>query len=87
MTPCQLAAECYAKLTARSTSPTERTPSEVQSPIVRHFYARKFSADASSRIGKVFKTPFPELAEIAAQNDIKLDFALNSSDEAEEDEI
>jgi hypothetical protein len=32
--------------------------------------------------------PFPELAEIAAKNNIKLDFALNAPDHAEkEDEI
>ena len=36
---------------------------------------------------RVFRTPFPELAEIAAQNDIKLDFALNAPDESEEDEV
>jgi len=44
-------------------------------------------ADVMMERARVFKTPMPELAEIAAQNDIKLDFALNSSDEAEEDEI
>jgi hypothetical protein len=36
---------------------------------------------------KVFKTPFPELAEVAEQNDIKLDFALNRPDKEEEDEV
>jgi hypothetical protein len=34
----------------------------------------------------VFKTPMPELNEIAEQHDIKLDFSLNStSDESEEE--
>jgi hypothetical protein len=37
---------------------------------------------------RVFKTPMPELAEIAEQHDIKLDFPLNgTSDEADEEEI
>ena len=37
---------------------------------------------------RVFKTPFPELAEVADKNGIKLDFELNgASNEAEEDEI
>ena len=46
-------------------------------------------ADVMMERAKVFKTPMPELAEIAEQNDIKLDFALNvASDESgEEDEI
>ena len=36
---------------------------------------------------RVFKTPFPELAEIAEENGIKLDFQLDgTSDEVEEDE-
>jgi hypothetical protein len=36
---------------------------------------------------RMFRTPFPELAEIAEQNDIKLDFNLNgASDEGEGDE-
>jgi hypothetical protein len=43
-------------------------------------------ADVMMERAKVFKTPFPELADIAEQHDIKLDFALNSSDEAEEDD-
>jgi hypothetical protein len=45
-----------------------------------------FAAVAIER-ARVFKTPFPELAEIAEQNDIKLDFNLNRApDEAEEGE-
>jgi hypothetical protein len=37
---------------------------------------------------KVFKTPMPELAEIAAQHNIQLDFELDgATDETEEDEI
>jgi hypothetical protein len=44
-------------------------------------------ADVMMERAKVFKTPFPELAEIAKESNIQLDFALNSSDEAEEDEI
>ena len=46
-------------------------------------------ADVMMERAKVFKTPMPELAEIAEQHDIKLDFALNvASDESgEEDEI
>jgi hypothetical protein len=43
-------------------------------------------ADVMMERAKVFKTPFPELAEIAKESNIQLDFALNSSDEAEEDE-
>ena len=44
-------------------------------------------ADVMMERAKVFKTPMPELAEIADKNDIKLDFALNgASDGAEEDE-
>jgi len=45
-------------------------------------------ADVMMERARVFKTPFPELAEIAEQHDIKLDFELNgASDEAaEEDE-
>jgi hypothetical protein len=44
-------------------------------------------ADVMMERAKVFKTPFPELADIAKESNIQLDFALNSSDEAEEDEI
>jgi hypothetical protein len=44
-------------------------------------------ADVMMERAKVFKTPFPELAEIAKESNIQLDFALNSSDDAEEDEI
>jgi hypothetical protein len=44
-----------------------------------------FAAVAIER-ARVFKTPMPELAEIAEQHDIKLDFSLNStSDESEEE--
>jgi hypothetical protein len=35
---------------------------------------------------RVFKTPMPELAEIAEERGINLGFALNAPDEAEEDE-
>ena len=51
MTPCQPAAECYARLTAQSTSPPKRTPNEIQSSNMKVLYARKFSARASIRIG------------------------------------
>ena len=45
-------------------------------------------ADVMMERARVFKTPFPELAEIADKNNIKLDFALNAPDYAEqEDEI
>jgi hypothetical protein len=45
-------------------------------------------ADVMMERARVFNTPFPELAEIADKNNIKLDFALNgASDEDEEDEI
>jgi hypothetical protein len=44
-------------------------------------------ADVMMERAKVFKTPFPELAEIAEQHHIKLGFDLNGAcDEAEEDE-
>jgi hypothetical protein len=44
-----------------------------------------FAAVAIER-ARVFKTPMPELNEIAEQHDIKLDFSLNStSDESEEE--
>jgi hypothetical protein len=44
-------------------------------------------ADVMMERAKVFKTPFPELADIAEQHDIKLDFNLNgASDEGEEDD-
>ena len=35
---------------------------------------------------KVFRTPFPELAEVAKEHDIKLGFELNGSDEADEED-
>jgi hypothetical protein len=35
---------------------------------------------------RVFKTPFPELAEVAKEHDIKLGFELNGSDEADEED-
>ena len=41
-------------------------------------------ADVMMERAKVFKTPFPELADIAKENDIKLDFQLNAPDEDEE---
>jgi len=41
-------------------------------------------ADVMLERAKVFKTPFPELADIAKENDIKLDFQLNAPDEDEE---
>jgi hypothetical protein len=45
-------------------------------------------ADVMMERAKVFKTPFPELAEIADQHHIKLEFDLNAPDYAEqEDEI
>jgi len=45
-------------------------------------------ADVMMERARVFKTPFPELAEIAEQQNIKLDFDLNSAnDETEEDGI
>jgi len=44
-------------------------------------------ADVMMERSRVFKTPFPELAEIAEQNDIKLDFDLNgASDEPGEED-
>lgn len=44
-------------------------------------------ADVMMERARVFKTPFPELNEIAAQHDIKLDFALNgASDESGEED-
>ena len=44
-------------------------------------------ADVMMERAKVFKTPFPELAEIAEKSDIKLDFDLNPpQDETEDDE-
>jgi len=44
-------------------------------------------ADVMMERSRVFKTPFPELAEIAEQNDIKLDFDLNSAtDESDEED-
>jgi len=43
-------------------------------------------ADVMMERARLFKTPMPELAEIAEENGIKLDFELNSaSDEAEEE--
>jgi len=42
-------------------------------------------ADVMMERAKAFKTPFPELADIAKENDIKLDFQLNAPDEDEED--
>ena len=46
-------------------------------------------ADVMMERAKVFRTPFPELAEIAVQQNIKLDFDLNSAtaESDEEDEI
>ena len=45
------------------------------------------ASDVMMERAKVFHTPFPELAEIAERNNIKLDFDLNgASDESEEDE-
>jgi hypothetical protein len=44
-----------------------------------------FAAVAIER-ARVFKTPMPELAAIAEERGIKLDFALNAPDEDEEDE-
>ena len=44
-----------------------------------------FAAVAIER-ARVFKTPMPELNEIANEHGIKLDFALNAPDESEEDE-
>ena len=44
-------------------------------------------ADVMMERAKVFRTPMPELAEIAGANGIKLDFPLNAPDEAEEEEI
>ena len=35
---------------------------------------------------RVFKTPFPELAEVAKEHDIKLGFELNGSGEADEED-
>jgi hypothetical protein len=43
-------------------------------------------ADVMMERAKVFKTPMPELAEIAKEHNIKLPFALNAPDEDEEDE-
>jgi transposase-like protein len=44
-------------------------------------------ADVMMERARVFKTPMPELNEIANERGIKLDFALNAPDESEEDEI
>jgi hypothetical protein len=44
-------------------------------------------ADVMMERARVFKTPMPELNEIANEHGIKLDFALNAPDESEEDEI
>jgi hypothetical protein len=46
-------------------------------------------ADVMMERAKVFHTPFPELADIAEQQNIKLDFDLNSAtdESGEEDEI
>lgn len=45
-------------------------------------------ADVMMERARVFKTPMPELADIAEENGIKLDFELDgASNEAEEDEI
>ena len=45
-------------------------------------------ADVMMERARVFKTPFPELAEIAEQHNIEVGFDLRgASDEAEEDEI
>jgi hypothetical protein len=43
-------------------------------------------ADMMMERARVFKTPMPELAAIAEERGIKLDFALNAPDEDEEDE-
>ena len=44
-------------------------------------------ADVMMERARVFKTPMPELAEIAERNNIKLDFDLNGAfDESEEDD-
>jgi hypothetical protein len=43
-------------------------------------------ADVMMERARVFKTPMPELAAIAEERGIKLDFALNAPDEDEEDE-
>jgi hypothetical protein len=44
-------------------------------------------ADVMMERAKVFKTPFPELAEIAGKKGIQLDFELNAANEAEGDEM
>jgi hypothetical protein len=45
-------------------------------------------ADVMLERAKAFKTPFPELAQIAEQHDIEVGLDLRgASDEAEEDEI
>ena len=44
-----------------------------------------FAAIAIER-ARVFKTPMPHLAEIAEENGIKLDFALNAPDDADEED-
>jgi hypothetical protein len=44
-------------------------------------------ADVMMERARVFKTPMPELNEIANERGIKLDFPLNAPDEAEEEEI
>jgi hypothetical protein len=43
-------------------------------------------AEVAVERARVFKTPFPELAEIAKEHDIKLGFELNGSDEADEED-
>jgi hypothetical protein len=42
-------------------------------------------ADVMMERARVFKTPMPELNEIANEHNIKLGFALNAPDESEED--
>ena len=44
-------------------------------------------ADVMMERARVFKTPMPELAEIAEKNDIQLDFELNANEAEQEDEI
>jgi hypothetical protein len=43
-------------------------------------------ADVMMERARIFKTPMPELNEIANERGIKLDFPLNAPEVAEEDE-
>jgi hypothetical protein len=66
-------------------SPVQTAVKPIQDDRVKNL--RAAFADVMMERAKVFRTPFPELAEIAEQQDIKLDFPLNgASDESDEEE-